>query len=52
MWLESTICTSSNWLLVLNNFQTYISGLVMPYNKFLVNKMSKNGHRKKQVTNA
>lgn len=26
---------------VLNNFQTYGSGLVILYNKFLVNKMSK-----------
>ncbi len=40
--------SSSNWILVLNNFQTYGSGLVILYNKFLVNKMRKNGRRKKK----
>jgi hypothetical protein len=44
--------SSSNWLPVLNNFQTYSSGMVIFYNKFLVNKMSKNRRRKKQVTYA
>jgi hypothetical protein len=37
---------------VLNNFQTYGSGLAILYNKILVNKISKNGHREKQVTYA
>jgi len=37
---------------VLNNFQTYGSGLVILYNKILVNKMNKNECRKKQVTYA